>query len=213
MAMAATHRQDRAAYKRDTLHPNAMILVERALLENVVFSKANVRFGSYTQEYFNNWYMEIINAYQYSTPDLFIYLHACERVRWHRQKERDRLDEDKYEKEYHSIMRDCYFEFVLEHAEKKRLLVLNWNEYGNMRKVIRTVADVLSGARALPTVTRTELASSGESSDETQPQQIAVKVEGKPLCYHDTSTAKKRELAQDLIIEALARFEDVEIRS
>jgi len=212
MGMAAAQRQQRAQYLRDSQDPNRFILLERPLWENVTFAEANVRAGSFTKEYFDLWYMEMIKAFHDSHPDLLVYLHASDRVRSYRRGERDRQDEDLYEDLYMNILGDCYFEFVLKHAEKRKLLVLNWNTYGDMSRVVKTVADVLSGKKKLPKVTRNELNSSGESSDEGAPQQITARINGTSH-YYETRSTKKRRKAQDLILEALARFEDVEISS
>lgn len=212
MGMAAAHRQQRAQYLRDAHSPQRMILVERPLWENVTFAWANVRFGSLTKEYYDTWYMEMIRAFHESHPDLLIYLHASDVVRAYRKGERDRTDENLYKDRYMNMLGDCYFDFVLKHAEKRKLLVLNWNQYGDMQRVTRLVADVLNGKRKLPKVTRSELNSSGESSDEGAPLQMTACINGK-LNYYQTHTTKTRRKAQDLILEALARFEDVEISS
>jgi deoxyadenosine/deoxycytidine kinase len=212
MGMAAAHRQQRAQYLRDAQSPQRMILIERPLWENVTFAEANVRFGSLTKEYYDTWYMEMIKAFHESHPDLLIYLHASDKVRAYRRGERNRTDEDLYKDRYMNMLGDCYFEFVLKHAEKRKLLVLNWNSYGDMSRVVKAVADVLNGKKKLPKVTRNELNSSGESSEEGAPQQFTARINGRTT-YYDTRTTKKRRKAQDLIVEALARFEDVEISS
>lgn len=216
MGMAAAQRQQRAEYMRDAQEPKRMILLERPLWENVVFADANVRFGSFTKEYYEEFYMPLIEAHHSSHPDLLIYLHASERTRSYRRADRNRTDEDLYKDRYMNILGDCYFDFVIEHAAKGKLLVLNWNEYGDMRKVLATVSAVLSGEKKLPRVVRNELSSSSDSSSEDgAPAQMTVTVENgtRSAKFYETASTSKRRKAQDVVLKALADFHNVEINN
>jgi len=213
MGMAAAKRQQRAEYLRDVQEPKRMILLERPLWENVVFAEANVRFGSFTKAYYYDFYMPLIEAHHSSHPDLLVYLHASERTRSFRREDRKRADEDLYKDRYMNILGDCYFDFVIEHAAKRKLLVLNWNDYGDMHKVLATVSAVLNGDKQLPRVVRNELSSSSDSSSEDgAPAQMTITVK-EQTSFFETLSTKKRRKAQDLVMEALANFQDVVINN
>jgi len=211
MAMEASARQKHAETLRTAHSPHALVLIERAALENTIFAEANCRMGNLSRAYKHDFYDEIIASLEASTPDLFVFLYVRDDVRVFRQDERHRTDEDLYQNEYLNTLGDVYFEWMVDLAAKKQLLVLDWNSESCMKTAVRTIAEVLNGTRTLPEVTIEELCSSGESSEDGTSEVMTVCVGAAAPHSAYTGSVKKRRKMQYKVMEALAKFEPVTV--
>jgi deoxyadenosine/deoxycytidine kinase len=111
------------------LGDNMLSLVERPYEENVVFARANTVAGNMSLRYYQTWYAAYLRRVErlskVSKHLVFLFVSAEERAR--RQAIRSRRGEENYRSDYFVLLDDCYFEFVLQMAAEKRMLVIDWH--------------------------------------------------------------------------------------
>jgi len=207
-AGACHHRQEIVMVKRQAFENRHVAFVERELYENLVFAKANERCGNFKAAYIEDFYKPMLDVKNNYPCDLIIYLHVTDNRSVENQATRDRKGEDNYRSEYLSVLGDEYFDYVLEHVERGKMLVVDWNKFGKVELVLAQAADVLSGRRKLPRVTRIDTSSDDELSSSAGITRITGD-EGEVTVCSKPST--KRKGYHDTIIKALANFQDVEI--
>jgi deoxyadenosine/deoxycytidine kinase len=212
MAMLSANRQHCAQVRRDVNAPDSLIFVERPLWENQVFARANMLCGFITDQYYREFYCEILNALHEQHPDLIVYLHVDERERLKRQGIRDRLDENLYQDTYLNTLAECYFEFCIEHIRCGRLIVLDWTQYQDPDKVICRLAETIGaidtaahGSDCFPRIEfRGDIELALEATRCTIVPTASTDEQPTTLCLTSSSVAARRE-AMDSILVALSR--------
>jgi len=208
-AGACHHRQAIVNVKREAFGNEQVALVERPLYENLVFALANQRCGNLTTSYIEDFYKPMLELKNNLPCDLIIYLHVTDERSVHNQAVRDRAGEDAYRSEYLAVLGDEYFDFVLEHVEKRKMLVIDWSNFGRVEDVLRLAAEVLAGRQKLPTITRVDCSSDDELKHSAGITKIRGPTGEETVVCSQPSTRKKKY--HDKIITALSQFHDVEI--
>jgi deoxyadenosine/deoxycytidine kinase len=198
MAMHAVQREQRAT---ELAQRDRLVFVERPLVENRVFAKANLRSGQMTQAYYKDWYSELFKAYNSRSVDLLLFLYAPYETRLERKLLRARSSEELYKDQYMRTLDECYFDFVIEMAGAKKLLLVDWSSYGSTDAVLELVLRVLRGERSLPNVVRFK------NTGQTQAQ-LVVHI-GNEVHHFYTKDPQQQRYARELIMKGLARLEDI----
>lgn len=206
-ACACHHRQEIVMIKWDVFKSNCVALVERELYENEVFAKANVKMGHISQEWMDDWYSKVLEIKNNYPCDYIIYLHCSDEKSVERQAKRARKSEDKYDMKYIRTLGDCYFDYVMDHCARKKMIVIDWNKFGSAEKVLKIVADVVTGRLKLPTVTRINTSDDEELSSSAGLVKISSKEGDETVAACRPSVRKPAY--QDGVIRALANFSDV----
>lgn len=208
-ACACHHRQEIVMVKREAFGNNHVALVERPLFENRVFAIANQRSGNIPETDIQEFYDPLLEVKNNYPCDLLIYLHITDDRSVQNQAVRGRAGEENYRTEYLSVLGDCYFEFVVEHASKNKMLVVDWSKFGKVEDVLELAADVLSGRKKLPTVTHIECSSDDDLSSSAGITKISPPDGEEAVVCSQPSTRKKKY--HDRVIKALSQFHKVEI--
>lgn len=208
-AISCYHRQEIVMTKRQAFKNNHVALVERPLYENLCFAKANQRCDSLPHRYVEAFYEPMLALKNNYPCDLIIYLHVSDRRSVQNQAVRARAGEDDYVSEYLAVLGDEYFNFVLEHVERGKMLVVDWSNFGSVEDVLKLAADVLSGRKPLPVVRRIDCSSDDELVSSAGITKI-ISVDGEETIVVSQPTTRKKGY-HDRIIKELGAFHDVEI--
>jgi hypothetical protein len=170
---------------------------------------ANERCGNLPTDYVEQFYKPMLELKNNYPCDLIIYLHVTDERSVHNQAVRARSGEDDYVSEYLAVLGDQYFDFVLEHVEQGKMLVVDWSKFGRVEDVLQLAAEVLSGRKKLPTITRVDCSSDDELKNSAGITKISGPNGKETIACSQPSTRKKKY--HDRVIVALSQFCDVEI--
>jgi deoxyadenosine/deoxycytidine kinase len=213
-AVACHHRQEIVIVKMkcyEELGMDCSGWVERELYENAVFEKANRRAGFISEKFTEEFYNPLLEAKNNYPCDMTIYLHVSDRRSADNRLARNRDGEEAYQTQYLAELGESYFDYVLDHVKRGRMLVVDWTHFGNVETVLHLLSEVLSGKKKLPTVTFVDTSSDDELISSAGITKIHKKGEPHEVIAACSQPSTRKKGYHDRVLKALADFQDVEI--
>lgn len=199
--------------------------IERPTEENPVFAQANVEMGNMTAVYYDSFYQHLLENMRVAPPlDLLVFLYVKPDIAAERRKRRDRVSEDLMPADYLRCLDNAYFNWIVKLCATKRILLIDWNTFGDTDALLERIADTLNKRTELPRVTLAPIESLAGSAElpACLPSALTPTLnmlftrqptegEARKLVYFQTENTEQRSRAQHAILSKLVNAGKSEI--